>query len=81
VTHLTSLKSLTCRVLSPLQFNTLAAFGDFCAKTTGLHVALHAHNSGAESGKKLLKGLKDAAGLLVCIRKKCFGLGSGFFCK
>jgi len=30
------------------------------------HVALRARNSGAESGRELFKGLKDAAGHLVC---------------
>jgi len=51
--------------------NTLVstAFGDSHAKTTGLHMALHTCNSGAESGGELFKGLKDVASLLVCTLK------------
>jgi len=41
-------------------------FKHFHAKTTGLHVALHECNSGVESGRELLKGLKDLASLVVC---------------
>jgi len=41
-------------------------FKHFHAKTTGLHVALHERNSGVESGRELLKGLKDLASLVVC---------------
>jgi len=37
------------------------------------------HNSGAESGRELFKGLKDTASLLVCTRKHFFGWGCIFF--
>jgi len=53
-----------------------AAFEDSHAKTTGLHVALPTRNSGAESGRELLKGSKDLAILLVFTRKKFFGWGA-----
>jgi len=43
----------------------LAGFGDFRRKTTGLHMALPALNSGAESGRELFKSSKDSAILLV----------------
>jgi len=36
-------------------------------------------NSGAESGRELFKGSKDAASLLVCTRKKLLVGGHGFF--
>jgi len=55
------------------------AFGDFRARTTGSHVALHACSSGAESGRELIVGSKDAASLLVCTRKKFFGWGLQIF--
>jgi len=42
-----------------------AAFGNFCARTTGSHMALRMHNSGAESGRELFKGSKDTASLLL----------------
>jgi len=51
-----------------------AGFRDSRAKTTGSHVALHAHNSSAESGRELFKGSKDAESLLVCTWKKIFWL-------
>jgi len=40
---------------------------------------LWAGNLGAESGKELFKGSKDAASLLVCARKKFFGWGLRIF--
>jgi len=49
-----------------------------CVKTTGLHVALHTHNSGTESGKKLFKGSKDAASLLVALEKIFWLEGADF---
>jgi len=45
------------------------------------HVALRTRNSDAESGGELFKGSKDAASLLVCTRKKLFGLGVQIFCE
>jgi len=39
-------------------------------------VALHKCNSGAESGRELLKGSKDAVSLLFRARKKLFWLVS-----
>jgi len=53
-------------------FNTFA-FGPtqvVCAKSTRSHVALRMRNSGAESGRELFKGSKDAASPLVCTEKK-----------
>jgi len=41
-------------------------------------VALQACSSGAESGRELFKGSKDAASLLVCTRQKIFWLGVFF---
>ena len=58
-----------------------AGFGDFRAKTIGFHVTLRTRNSDAESGGDLFKGSKDAASLLVCTRKKLFGLGVQIFCE
>ena len=49
------------------------------AKTTGLHLALQARNSGAESGRELFKGLKDVASLLVYTWKNFFGCGVRIF--
>jgi len=48
-------------------------------KTTRSHMALRAHNSGAESGRELFKGSRDAASLLVCTRKNFFVGGADFF--
>jgi len=42
---------------------------------------LRERNSGAESGRELFKGSKDAASLLVCTRKKCFVWGMQIFCE
>jgi len=57
----------------------LACFEDFCAKTTGSHMALRERNSGTESSRDLLKGWKDVVSLLACTRKKfLFGV-CGFF--
>jgi len=50
-------------------------FRDFCAKTTGLHVALRTRNPGAESGRELFKGSKEAATFLVCTQQKIRGIG------
>jgi len=44
-------------------------------------MALHARNLGAESGRELFKGSKDAASLLVCTWKKFFALGMRIFCE
>jgi len=52
-----------------------------CAKTIGSHVVLRVRNSGAESGRELSKGSKDAASLLVCSGKKFFGWGVRIFCE
>jgi len=52
-------------VLWMLTLWRLAGFGDFRRKTTGLHMALPALNSGAESGRELFKSSKDSAILLV----------------
>ena len=64
-------------------FNTLASgrFGDFHTRTTRSHVALHAHNSGVESGRELFKGSKDTESLLVCTQNKFFDLGLQIFCE
>jgi len=53
----------------------LAAFEDSRAKTTGSHVALCTHNSGAESSGELFKGSNDVASLLVCTLKNFFWFG------
>ena len=58
-----------------------ATFEDSCAKTTRSHVALHAHNSGAESGRKLFKSSKDSASFLVCTQKNFFACGVWIFCE
>jgi len=61
--------------LTPVWESTLwrpAGFENFCAKGTGLHMALHVHNSGAKSGRELFKGSRDAASLHS---KKHFLLG------
>jgi len=50
----------------------LVGIGDSRAKTTGLQMALHAHNSGGESGRELLKSSKDTASPLDYTRKKFF---------
>jgi len=42
-------------------------------------VALHKHNSGAESGIELFKGSQDSASLVACNEKIMFGCGCGFF--
>jgi len=44
-------------------------------------MALHLPNSGYESGSELFKRSKDEASLLVCTRKKFFGLGLQIFCE
>jgi len=54
----------------------LRAFRD---KTTGSHVVLREHNSGAKNDRELSKGLKNLASLVVCTRKKSFGWGCRFF--
>jgi len=41
-------------------------------------VALHRNLSGLASVAYPVKGSKDVASLLVCTRKKVFGLGCGF---
>jgi len=63
-------------------FNTLTSgwFRDSHAKTTGLHMALCARNSGAKSGRELFKGLKDKVSLLVCNWKNFFDWGLQIFC-
>jgi len=48
-------------------------------KTTGSHVDLRTRNSGAESGRELFKGLKDAASLLVYTPKNFFAWGIQIF--
>jgi len=48
-------------------------------KTTGLQVAVHARNSGTESGGELFKGSKDVASLLVSTQKKFFAWECRFF--
>ena len=58
-----------------------ATFEDSHANTTGSHMALHAHNSGAESGRELFKGSKDTACLLACTQKKFFAWGLQIFCE
>ena len=62
-------------------FNTLEAGLNQVvrAKTTRLHVALHTRNSDAKSGRELLKGLKDAASLLVCTQTNFLGWGVRVF--
>jgi len=57
---------------------TLASghFQEFPRQITRSHMDLHTCNYGAESGRELFKGSKDAASLLVCTRKKNFGLGN-----
>jgi len=54
-------------------------FRGFCTKTTGSHKALHEHNSDAESGRELFKGLEDSASLALCNEKKLFGWECRFF--
>jgi len=44
-------------------------FKDFCAKTTGSHVALHGNISGLVSATDLVKSSKDLANLVVCNEK------------
>ena len=56
-----------------------AGFRDFRSRTTRLHVALHAHCSGTESGRELFKGSKDVASLPVHTRKKFFWLQGADF--
>jgi len=66
----------------PLTIWRPATFGDSHTKTTESHVALHMHNSHAKSGRELfIKGSKDAASLLVCIRNKFFAWGIRIFCE
>jgi len=50
------------------------------AKTTRLHVAFRARNSGAKSGRELFKGSKDTACLLVSTQIKTFAWLS-IFCE
>jgi len=45
------------------------------------HVALREQNSGAESGRELFKGSKDAASLLVRTRKRFFALWVWISCE
>jgi len=66
---------LAARWIFPLTLWRPVGIEDFHAKTIGLHVALQACSSGAESGRELFKGSKDAASLLVCTRQKIFWLG------
>jgi len=47
----------------------------FRAKTTGSHVALREHNSGAKSGGELFIGSKDAESLIACTCSKYFLVG------
>jgi len=56
-----------------------ATFGDFQDKNTETHVALRGNFSGPVSGTDPLKVSKDAASLVVCIRKKIFWLVSAVF--
>jgi len=66
-------------LVSDFTLSRPAAFGDFRARTTGLHVALLVCNSGAESGRELFKGSKDMGSLLVCTEEKFFGWGLQIF--
>jgi len=43
-------------------------------------MALHEHNSDAESGRELFKGLEDSASLALCNEKKIIWLGVQIFC-
>jgi len=42
-------------------------------------MALRTRNSGAESGRELFKGSKDAASFLVCTQKNFFAWGVRIF--
>jgi len=57
----------------------LVGCGDSNTKTTVLHAALCARNLGAESGREMFKGLKDAASSVVHTRKNFLVRGCGFF--
>jgi len=69
---------LTSPLATALTLSRPVMFEDFAPKN-GSHVALHEHNSGAESGRELFKGSKDSASLLVCTRKNIFWLGDADF--
>ena len=64
-----------------LTFSHPAGFRDFRVRTTRSHMALHEHNSDAESGRELFKGSKDAASLLGRTQKTFFVWGFKNFCE
>jgi len=57
----------------------LTDFGNFYARTTRLHLALHTRNSVSESSRELFKRSEDAASLQDCTWKKFFWLGGADF--
>jgi len=58
-----------------------AAFGDFQEKNREKHVALCKNFSGPLNATDPVKGSKNVASLLACIRKKLFFLGVRIFCE
>ena len=70
--YLVTTKNLGSECRTALNTITSGRFLGFSCQNNqiALHVALRVHNSGAKSGRELLKGSKDVASLLVCTQKK-----------